>query len=151
MVIVTQKFSLVRKLDFLVFFSTFWGVLHLSISQQPVELQKTTAPIFGVADGVLFDGHNKIDLRSPLADQKAVFHISATAWATKTADPIFGVAAVVWLNGHNKVDLGSSYASQQAVFCTSQPAELQKTAASIFVVAESAQFNGQNKVDLKSP
>ena len=65
MVIVTQKISLVTKLDFLVIFFPFWSVLHLLITLEPVELQKTTAPIFGVAHGVLFICQDKIDLRSP--------------------------------------------------------------------------------------
>ena len=62
MVIDTQKFFLVTKLDFLVIFFSI-----LPITVEPLELQKTTAPIFGVANSVLLNanGHNKDDLRSP--------------------------------------------------------------------------------------
>ena len=35
------------------------------VSQQPFELQKTTAPKFGVAVGAPLTGENKFDLRSP--------------------------------------------------------------------------------------
>ena len=62
MVNVTQKFSVVRKLDFLGIFFPFWGVLHLPITFEPVELQKSTLPIFGVANRVLFNGEVKIEI-----------------------------------------------------------------------------------------
>ena len=44
---------------------TFPARKALSISQQPLELQKIYAPKFGVALGALLNGHNKFDLRSP--------------------------------------------------------------------------------------
>ena len=61
MVFDTQKMCLPTKPIFLKIL-TFWAAI---ISQQPVELQKTTAPIFGVAHQALFNGQIKIDLRSP--------------------------------------------------------------------------------------
>ena len=36
-----------------------------SISQQPLELQNTAGPKFGVAFGAWFTGQVKVDLRSP--------------------------------------------------------------------------------------
>ena len=39
------------------------GVLYLSIFQHPFELQKTAAPIFGVAFQGLFNGENRFDLK----------------------------------------------------------------------------------------
>ena len=70
MVIVTQKMSLLTKLEILVkfwstFFSTVKVVLYLAITLQPVELQNTAAPNFGVANGVLAHRQVKVDLRSP--------------------------------------------------------------------------------------
>ena len=59
MVIVTQKISVVTKLDFVVIFFPFWGVLYLPITFEPVELQKTTAPIFWVAASALLNGYLK--------------------------------------------------------------------------------------------
>ena len=75
MVIVTQKFSLLTNLGFLVkiwftFFSTLWVILYLSITQQPVKLQNTAAPKFGVAHGALANGQVKVDLRSYYAGQQ---------------------------------------------------------------------------------
>ena len=46
-------------------FFAIWGVLYLSITQQPIELQNTAAPKFGVADGAVASGQVKVDLRSP--------------------------------------------------------------------------------------
>ena len=71
MVIVTQKISLLTKLEILVkkfwfnFFSTLGVILYLSITQEPVELQNTAAPKFGVANSAQAIRQVKVDLRSP--------------------------------------------------------------------------------------
>ena len=46
------------------FFCKVWAVLYLSITRQPVELQITAAPKFGVAHGARANGEVKVDLRS---------------------------------------------------------------------------------------
>ena len=70
----TQEICLLTKLKILVKFWHFGQLLHIGIFQQPVDLQKTAAPTFGVAHGVLFNNQNKNDLRSQYAGQQAVFH-----------------------------------------------------------------------------
>ena len=47
------------------FFSTVKVVLYLAITFEPVELQKTAAPNFGVAHGARRNGQVRFDLKSP--------------------------------------------------------------------------------------
>ena len=78
-----SKFFAGHETKILVNFFAIWGVLYLPISQQPVELQNTATPKFGVAHGALSNGKVNVDLKSSKAGQQADHHISAASKATE--------------------------------------------------------------------
>ena len=131
----------------------------MSLSQQPVELQNTAAPKFGVAHGALANGQVKADLRSLKAGLQAVFPIAqAVVYLVERFNyPDHGIidggCHLRIFAGHETLFLGQLFFAIWGVLylsITQQPIELQNTAAPIFGVAYGALANGQVKVDLRS-